>query len=329
MKEAVADANFPHTLDGRVHHLGVKRGELTNRVLTVGDHVRARRIAQHLDSPPFEYVSQRGFTTLTGRYKGVPVSIVAIGMGYPMMDFFVRETRAVVMGDLIIVRFGSCGTLVPDIPIGQIVVCSRALAINTNYDYFHAKQDAVFQAPYLISRPIPCDKALHDDLVEELSRSSQDIMGPVYADTLHAAGDSFYSSQGRIDPNFSDENADLIATLVSKYPELVTLEMETSHLFHLAAIASHQPSQFQPCHTSSTAASETKVSVEFEAGRGKIRAAAAHMTFADRVKGAFISPERVEVLESLAGKACLETLIRQTVDGPNEHPEQGSVWERK
>lgn len=45
-----------------------------------GDHVRARRIARHMDSAPFEHVSQRGFTTLTGRYKGVPVSIIAIGM---------------------------------------------------------------------------------------------------------------------------------------------------------------------------------------------------------------------------------------------------------
>ena len=32
---------------------------------------------------------------LTGTYKGVPVSIVSIGMGAPNMDFFVREGREV------------------------------------------------------------------------------------------------------------------------------------------------------------------------------------------------------------------------------------------
>ncbi|KAH9816734.1 nucleoside phosphorylase domain-containing protein [Melampsora americana] len=328
MKEVIADSNFPHTADGRVYHLGVKNGEVTNRILTVGDHVRARRIAQYLDSKPFEYVSQRGFTTLTGRYKGVPVSIVAIGMGYPMMDFFVRETRAVVMGDLIIVRFGSCGTLVPEIPVGRIVVCSRALAINTNYDHFHGDGDIKSKgSPYLISCPIPCDKALHDDLAEELSRSFQFIIGPVESNTLHAAGDSFYSSQGRIDPNFADQNHDLIETLQSKYPELVTLEMETPHLFHLAAIASRDPSQFQLTSKSSKEVSKDKV--EFEVGRGKIRAAAAHMTFAGRVGGEFISPERTETLEKFAGKACLETLIRQTINDENLHSEKGSVWESK
>lgn len=43
----------------------------------------------------FELYSDRGFLTLTGTYKGVPVSIVSIGMGAPNMDFFVREGREV------------------------------------------------------------------------------------------------------------------------------------------------------------------------------------------------------------------------------------------
>jgi uridine phosphorylase len=62
-----------------------------------------------LDSPPqtvetdnpiansslFELYSERGFLTLSGTYKSVPVSIVSIGMGAPNMDFFVREAREV------------------------------------------------------------------------------------------------------------------------------------------------------------------------------------------------------------------------------------------
>lgn len=45
-----------------------------------GDHVRARRIAVHFDKLLFELTSQRGFTVLTGLYKGVPISVIAIGM---------------------------------------------------------------------------------------------------------------------------------------------------------------------------------------------------------------------------------------------------------
>ena len=52
----------------------------------------------------FSVSSERGFVTYTGRFSGVPVSIVSIGMGYPNMDFFVREVRECVQGDLIIIR---------------------------------------------------------------------------------------------------------------------------------------------------------------------------------------------------------------------------------
>ncbi len=37
--------------------------------------------------------SERGFVTHTGTVAGVPISIVAIGMGFPNADFFVSVTR--------------------------------------------------------------------------------------------------------------------------------------------------------------------------------------------------------------------------------------------
>ena len=44
--------------------------------------------------------------TITGRYKGVPVSIVSTGMGSPNTDFFVREVRECLSGDMLVVRLG-------------------------------------------------------------------------------------------------------------------------------------------------------------------------------------------------------------------------------
>ncbi len=38
------------------------------------------------------------------KYK-VPISIIATGMGFPMMDFVVRETRAIVDGEMAIIRY--------------------------------------------------------------------------------------------------------------------------------------------------------------------------------------------------------------------------------
>ena len=46
--------------------------------------------------------------------------------------------------------------------------------------------------------------------------------------------DSFYSSQGRNDIDFIDDNNNLIENILEKYPTASTLEMETFQLFHLA-----------------------------------------------------------------------------------------------
>ena len=66
---------------------------MEHRILCVGDPSRAYVIAQLLDgakmdpSNPsslgasvFVHVSGRGFSTYSGKYKGTPISIVAIGM---------------------------------------------------------------------------------------------------------------------------------------------------------------------------------------------------------------------------------------------------------
>lgn len=79
----MSNANCPMDASGATYHLGLKSGEVANRIVTCGDVARLRRFAQLLDPKPtpFELVSARGFTTVTGRYHDVPVSIIAIGMG--------------------------------------------------------------------------------------------------------------------------------------------------------------------------------------------------------------------------------------------------------
>lgn len=73
-------------------------------MLVVGDSGRARMLAENFDTPPFHLRSDRGFECYTGVYKGVPISVHAIGMGFSAMDFLVREARACVDGDMVVVR---------------------------------------------------------------------------------------------------------------------------------------------------------------------------------------------------------------------------------
>lgn len=74
--------------------------------ITVGSMSRAEGIAKMLDASPklFSLYSERGFLTITGCYKSVPVSIVCIGMGAPNADFFIREVRECLCGDMLVIR---------------------------------------------------------------------------------------------------------------------------------------------------------------------------------------------------------------------------------
>lgn len=138
----------------------------------MGSPSRALIIAEHLDKTPvpFKLTSERGFVTLTGRYKGFPVSIVSTGMGFPNTDFFVREVRECLSGDMLVVRLvnssvpiinapdkltpslGSCGALV-DIPPGSLVIPKACVAINRNWDYDFINGDPT-QQPYFITKQV-------------------------------------------------------------------------------------------------------------------------------------------------------------------------------
>ena len=123
-----SDVNFPKDDKGRVHHLSVKEGDIANRVVSVGDPTRALALAALFDSPEetLRVDSHRpgAFTTFTGKFNGVSVSVVATEMGTPNMDFIVRETRGVVEGPMAIVRFGSCGIVQRATAPGSICVAT-------------------------------------------------------------------------------------------------------------------------------------------------------------------------------------------------------------
>ena len=174
-----------------------------------------------------------------------------------MMDMMVREVRAVTKGPLKIIRFGSCGSIKIDLPVGSIAVADSACFVSRNPDYFHSDSSD----PFIISKPVSSSKDLTIRLFNEISKLSNEkvVMG------LNATCDSFYSSQGRIDPNFKDENQDMIKKLKEKYPNAISLEMETFQLYSLSKIAT-----------------ET------------LEVSACTMVYASRLGQGFISPEKVD-----------------------------------
>ncbi len=169
---------------------------VASRILTVGDPARAQRLSLLLDSVRFSHHSARGFSTYTGSLKGIEVSIVAIGMGTPVMDMFLREVRFITTGPLTVIRFGSCGGIGEHTQVGQVVVANAAINVQRNFDYFSSPSidDKVTkELPYRVSRPVFAHEGLtemlHANLVLGLG---QNAVGKGW----NATADSFYSSQG-------------------------------------------------------------------------------------------------------------------------------------
>ncbi|OJA14813.1 hypothetical protein AZE42_04196 [Rhizopogon vesiculosus] len=343
MKARVQDANFPKTADGRVYHLGIRAGEVANRIITVGSVSRAEGIAKMLDASPklFSLYSERGFITITGCYKTVPVSIVCIGMGAPNADFFIREVRECVRGDMLVIRLGSCGCLT-DLPVGSLVLPTSSIACTRNVDFNFASGDP-WEVPYRLSKPVSADPDLHKALQDaiELTRPPS-LENLVVSKAVNASTDSFYSSQGR-QTSFQDHNASLIDHLKAAVPGLTTLEMETFSIFHLAASwggviqsssAVNPPLATNPVvpvlsgKSSGTSEQMEGLNASLDiSSRPVIKAAAAQMVFASRSSQDFISPEKVNELEKWSGKGVLEALCNFNISPERLHPLSGSVWE--
>ena len=172
--------------------------------MTVGSQQRASKIAAFLDSttPISTITSSRGFTTITGTYNNIPVSIVAIGMGPSMMDFFVRETRAVVKGPIAIVRFGTCGGLAAEASAGVIAVATKGSGFVTrNPDAFvhrygnENNNDDSFKNRYIMSKIAPSEESLSNLVSSQLKEA---LGEEAVLEGANVTAESFYSSQGNI-----------------------------------------------------------------------------------------------------------------------------------
>jgi uridine phosphorylase len=100
-------------------HLLCKRGDIAPSVILPGDPGRVLRFAELLDGAK-EIAFNREYRTVTGKYKGMPVSIVSTGIGGPATAIAIEEL--VNLGAKRLVRVGSCGGNTKDIKIGDIVI---------------------------------------------------------------------------------------------------------------------------------------------------------------------------------------------------------------
>lgn len=115
-------------------HINAKPSDIAKTVLMPGDPLRSKFIAEKFLENPVLFNNVRGIQGYTGTYKGVPVSVMASGMGMPSIGIYSYELYNAFGVDNII-RIGSAGALQDNVNVRDIVL---GMGASTNSAY--AKQ---------------------------------------------------------------------------------------------------------------------------------------------------------------------------------------------
>lgn len=109
-------------------HINATEDQFAKTVLMPGDPLRAKYIAEHYLENAKLINNVRGINGYTGTWKGVPVSVMASGMGIPSIGIYSYELFNFFDVDNII-RIGSAGAIHPDIHTRELVI---AMGASTN-----------------------------------------------------------------------------------------------------------------------------------------------------------------------------------------------------
>lgn len=241
--------------DGSVFHLHLKPGQLSDKIILVGDPERVSSVASRFDSIECE-VSNREFHSITGSFQGKRISVVSHGIGTDNIDIVLNELDALVNIDftsrtvkeiftqLTLVRIGTSGGLQHFVPVGTYVAAERSIGFD-GVLYFYANnkntRDVAFEEELLrqldwkISEIRPYVVAADKSLIKQIT--SNDILKGV---TIAANG--FYGPQGRelrlplADPELNKK----IELFNYNGAQITNFEMESSSLAGLSAMMGHR-----------------------------------------------------------------------------------------
>jgi uridine phosphorylase len=202
----------------RQYHIDLAPGEIADYILLPGDPDRTDRIAAMLDEVEVQR-RHREFNSVTGTHRGLRLSVVATGIGTDNVEIVLAELLAIAERPPTFIRIGSCGTLREDIGLGELIVTTGAVRLESTTKYYvHEGYPAV------------ADYTAVAALLEAAHR-----IGRAAHLGLTATAPGFYGPQGRPIPQLPIRFPDLAEELARQ--GVANFEMEASAVLTLAALA--------------------------------------------------------------------------------------------
>ncbi len=212
-----ADARVALPTGERQYHIGLGPGDLAEYILLPGDPDRTGRIATRLEAVEREH-RHREFASVTGTLRGQRVSVVSTGIGTDNVEIAVAEILAITHRPTLI-RVGSCGGLQPEMELGDLVVSTGAVRLETTTSWFvHDGYPAV----------------AHYEAVLALLEAAERLGHRTHAG-ITATAPGFFGAQGRPIPQLPIRYPDLAEEMTRQ--RVMNFEMEASALLVLAGLA--------------------------------------------------------------------------------------------
>ncbi|MFO7549309.1 MAG: purine-nucleoside phosphorylase [Acidimicrobiia bacterium] len=187
-------------------HNSAEPGDFAEAVLLPGDPLRAEHIATSFLQGVRQVTAVRNMLGFTGTHEGMPVSVMGTGMGIPSASIYATELIDV-YGCRRLVRVGSCGGILSDIRLHDVVVAAGACTDSSTNRARYAGWDFAAVADF--------------DLVRAAVDAAGQVGVTVRVGNVHTA-DLFYNPH----PDAFD---------VMERMGVLAVEMETAGLYGVAA----------------------------------------------------------------------------------------------
>lgn len=241
--------------DGSIFHLNLLPGDISNKIVIVGDPGRVEMLSSLLSDIRVRK-ENREFRTVTGSYEGNEITIISSGIGTDNIDILINELDALANIDLstgivkedpvslTFVRLGTSGGLRSDVPAGSCVMTETAIGFD-GLIHFYEGYD------WLLDNILTSVLAEYLEWPDTLSfpyavNASKELMALFQNEnfikgiTISAPG--FYAPQGRRLrlETFDNEINNKLAEFSFRGRTISNYEMESSAIYGLSGLLGHK-----------------------------------------------------------------------------------------
>lgn len=227
------DPDLPMTPDGVIYHLACKKADIADKFILVGDPGRVPIVAERFDKGSIEFSGcHREINVITGKYKGVRVTVFSTGMGTDNVEICINEVHALKeycyatnkwlsdkdrpVGKIALIRVGTCGSPVANVAVGSLAITRHGIGMDNTCRYYQNPNPQTFGERNLekaanltaLGKVGVYATSAHPDVTAAIAAScdafnaegakkNKDFAPQKYIVGTTASGSGFYGCQGR------------------------------------------------------------------------------------------------------------------------------------